>query len=46
MFIQAPMPKVKQGEERVMMKITEVIVDMLVQLSREVYGPYVVFENG
>ena len=45
-FIQAPMPKVKPGEERVMMKITGVLVDMLVQLSPEVYGPYVVFENG
>ena len=45
-FIQTPMPEVKPGEERVMMKITGVLVDMLVQLSLEVYGPYVVFENG
>ena len=45
-FIQAPMPEVKPSEERVMMKITGVLVDMLVQLSHEVYGPYVVFENG
>ena len=29
-----------------MMKITGVLVDMLVQLCPEVYGPYVVFENG
>ena len=45
-FIHAPMLEVKPGEERVMMKITGVLVDMLVQLSPEVYGPYVVFENG
>ena len=45
-FIQAPMSEVKPGKERVMMKITGVLVDMLVQLSPEVYGPYVVFENG
>lgn len=40
-FIQANMPKVKQGEDRVMMKITGVLVDMLVQLAPEVYGPCV-----
>ena len=45
-FIQAPMPEVKPNEDRVMMKITGVLVDMLVQLCPEVYGPYVVFENG
>ena len=45
-FIQAPMPEVKPGENRVMMKIMGVLVDMLVQLSPEVYGPYVVFEDG
>ena len=44
-FIQTPMAKVKPGQERVTMKITGVFVDMLVQLSPEVYGPYVVFEN-
>ena len=45
-FIQANMPKVKQGEDRVMMKITGVLVDMLIQLAPEVYGPCVVFEKG
>ena len=45
-FIQAPMPEVKPNEDRVIMKITGVLVDMLVQLCPEVYGPYVVFENG
>ncbi len=28
------------------MKITGVLVDMLVQLKLELYGPYVVYENG
>ena len=45
-FIQAQMPEVKPDEDRVMMKITGVLVDMLVQWSPEVYGPCVVFENG
>ena len=42
-FIQANMPKVKQGEDRVMMKIIGVLLDMLVQLAPEVYGPCLVF---
>jgi len=45
-FIQANMPKVKQGEDRVMMKIIGVLLDMLVQLAPEVYGPCVVYANG
>jgi hypothetical protein len=44
-FIQALMPKVKDGDERVMMKITGVLVDMLVKLNPELYGPYVVYER-
>ena len=40
------MPEFKPGEDRVMMKITGVLVDMSVESSPEVYGPYVVFENG
>jgi hypothetical protein len=35
-----------EGKERVIMKITGVLVDMLVQIAPETYGPYVVFENG
>ena len=45
-FIQTPLPQPKTGEARVTMKITGVLVDMLVQLNPEVYGNYVVFENG
>ena len=33
------------SEERVTVKITGVLVDMLVQLSPEIYGPYIVFEK-
>ena len=45
-FIQTSLPQPKSGEARVIMKITGVLVDMLVQLNPEVYGKYVVFENG
>ena len=45
-FIQTKMPEVKDGEERVTMKITGVLVDLLVEMAPEVYGPYVVFEKG
>ena len=44
-FIQAEMPDISDGKEWVTMKITGVLVDMLVQLSPEIYGPYVVFEK-
>ena len=44
-FIQAEMPDISDGGERVTMKITGVLVDMLVQLSPEIYGPYIVFEK-
>jgi hypothetical protein len=44
-FIQALMPEVKDGDERVMMKITGVLVDMLVKLNPELYGPYMVYER-
>ena len=44
-FIQTEMPEIKQGEERVMMKITGVLVDMLIQLDPQLYGPHVVYEK-
>jgi hypothetical protein len=44
-FIQALMPKVKDGDERRMMKITGVLVDMVDELNPELYGPYVVYER-
>ena len=45
-FIQAHMPKIDDGDERVVMKITGVLVDLLVKLAPETYGPYVVYEKG
>ncbi len=44
-FIQAHLPQ-GNGEERVIMKITGVLVDLMVEMEPEVYGPYVVYENG
>ena len=44
--IQAPMPAVKPGGDRVMMKNTGVRVDTLVQLNPDVYGPCVVIQTG
>ena len=45
-FIQTEMPEREEGEERVIMKITGVLVKMMVQLDPDKYGPYVVFEKG
>jgi hypothetical protein len=44
-FIQALMPEVKDGDERVMIKNTRVLVGMLVELNPKLYGPYVVYER-
>ena len=45
-FIQTVMPPVEDGDERVVMKITGVLVNLLVDLAPETYGPYVVLEKG
>ena len=45
-FIQTEMPEVKDGEQRVTMKITGVLVDMIVQLNPNTYGEFVVYEKG
>jgi hypothetical protein len=44
-FIQEYLPKKEPGEDRVVMKITGVLVDMLVGKNPESYGPAVVLEN-
>jgi hypothetical protein len=41
-FIQALLPEVEPRDERVMMKITGVLVNMLVKLNPEPYGSYVI----
>ena len=44
-FIQANL-NIKDGESRVIMKITGVLVDLMVELAPEVYADFVVYENG
>jgi hypothetical protein len=44
-FIQTKLPNVENADERVIMKITGVLVDLLVKISPEVYGPYVVMDK-
>jgi hypothetical protein len=44
-FIQAYLPKKEPGEDRVVMKITGMLVNMLVDINLELYGPEVVLEN-
>ena len=43
-FIQTEIPE-SGNDERIIMKITGVLVNMLVELDPEVYGKHVVFEN-
>jgi hypothetical protein len=44
-FIQALLRKKDPGEDRVVMKITGVLVDMLVDINPKLYGPAMVLEN-
>jgi hypothetical protein len=44
-FIQTELPR-KAGDERIIMKITGELVDLLVQAAPEVYADFVVYENG
>ena len=44
-FIQAKIPRGK-GEEKIIMKITGKLVDYLLHIAPEIYGGYVVYENG
>ena len=45
-FIQARMPDIKEGEDRVTTKITGVLVDMMTEIAPETYGNFVVYERG
>jgi hypothetical protein len=44
-FIQAYLPKKAPGDDRVVIKITGVLVDMLFDINPELYGQAVVLEN-
>ena len=45
-FIQTWMCAKEEGEEYMIMKISGVLVNLLVELAPKVYGPYVVYEKG
>jgi len=45
-FIQASLKNLKDGGEKVIMKVTGMLVNLLVKVAPDVYGPFVVFENG
>ena len=45
-FVQTGILKTKDGEDRIIMKIIGVLVNCLVEIAPEVYGKYVVFQNG
>ena len=47
-FIQAMVPpkKTEEGEERVVMRVTGPLVDVLVKIAPEIYAKHVVVENG
>jgi hypothetical protein len=47
-FIQTTIPNVDKAEQRIIMKITGVLVDCLVDIAPEqqLYGPCIVFEDG
>ena len=44
-FIQTKLPKIN-GEDRIVMKITGALVNMLIQINPGLYKEYVVFERG
>jgi hypothetical protein len=44
-FIQAYLPKKEPGEDRIVMKITGVLANMLVGINPELYSPAVVLEK-
>ena len=45
-FIQTELLEMKDGDKKMIMKITGVLVDLMVEMAAEVYGPYVVYEKG
>ena len=45
-FIQASMPVIEKGSDKVLMKIQGVLLDLLLEIAPKTYGPYVVMEDG
>jgi len=44
-FIQTELPQPENGDDRVIMKITGELSDLLVKLNPDTYEGYVVYEN-
>jgi len=45
-YIQADLHSTPEGQDRVIVKLTGTLADLMVQMAPEVYGPFVVFEHG
>jgi hypothetical protein len=45
-FIQTLMPELEEDQERVIMKLKGAVLEILVELAPDLYGPYVVLEDG
>ena len=45
-FIQATMPVTSAGEDRVIMKLGGLLLDLLLEIAPEIYADYVVLDNG
>jgi len=45
-FIQASLENLKDGDEKVIMKVTGMLTDLLIKVAPDVYSPFVVYENG
>ncbi len=45
-FIQAEIPELEEGKDRIIMKITGVLVDLLVEIAPDVYGGHIVYKRG
>ena len=45
-FIQAKIPEPGEGEDRIIMKITGVLVNLLTEIAPEVYNGHVVYKKG
>jgi hypothetical protein len=45
-FIQTLMPELEKAQERVIMKLKGAVLEILVELAPDLYGPYVVLEDG
>ena len=45
-FTQVTMPKIEKGGEKVIMKIKGILLELLLEIAPEIYGRYVVMEDG